>query len=375
MSDKADVIVVGGGVIGLSCAWRLAQDGADVVLLEKSYCGSGASGASLGALMPASATKHGPTQMWQRACLWAYPEFAQELQEASGIDIGYERCGLLELLRNEQRQRQALLEAETAAREWPALDAEPVMSVLSNEEAVEIEPGVVCTEFGARQCRATGQVDVERLIEALRTAGTRAGVDVREGVAVTGLRRDGARVTGVACDGGTCAAAAVLVTAGAWTSGIDSALERAAGVRPARGQALLLRADRPVVQRMIKRRGNYLMPRPNNEVLVGSTTEPEAGFEVRTTGEGVAGLAEAAMELAPVLAEATFVRAWAGLRPEPLSRRPVMGRVEASPGLFAATGHYKTGIGMCSLAGRVMADVVGGRAPSSEVESFAPASR
>ncbi len=120
MDNDLDVAIVGGGVIGLSCAWRLAQEGLHVAVFERHTCGSGASGDSLGVLMPPTATCREPLQLVQLQSLWGYEGFSKELEEASGIDIDYCRCGLMDSLHSDHRRYQATAEVESATAHWPA---------------------------------------------------------------------------------------------------------------------------------------------------------------------------------------------------------------------------------------------------------------
>lgn len=373
MPNQPDIVVVGGGVIGLTCAWRLAQAGMTVRVLERDAVGSGASGACLGALVPATATMHGPHQMLQRASLGMFPDFAAELRDAADIDIGYVRCGLLDILHNADRRRNAVKEAQGAVAEWPAVGDGPVMEILSNEEAVLLEPQARFDAEGVRHCRASAQVDVARLLEALRTACGRHGVAIREGAAVTGVDIHAGRVRGVLCGENHLAAGAVLVAAGAWTPALGPVVARHAPIQPVKGQALLLRTAGGLFTHIIKRRRAYVLPRRGGHVLVGSTTEPEAGFDRRNTAAGVAALTAGALDLVPALGEAALVRTWAGLRPESRTHRPVLGAIPEVDGLFVAAGHYKTGVATAPLTGQIMAQLIAGGRCIYDAAPFAPA--
>lgn len=374
MERPSEIIVTGAGVIGLTCAWRLAQAGLKVTLLERGKCGGGATGASLGALMPPTSTRKGPLQRVHRQSLWTFEAFADELGEVSGIEVGFERRGRLEVLHDDQRRRMAAKEAEVAREEWPALGDGPVMEVIGPEAARELEPAVTVSEFGALLCRATGQVGVDRLVAALRAAGERAGVTILEDREVTGIDIAEGRVRGVRCSGEAIPAPAVLAAAGAWTSQLCPELARHAPVRPVKGQAILLQpqTDEPLFDRMIKRRKIYLLRQPGPEVLLGSTTEPEAGFDQRVSAEGVADLTAGAVELMPSLSDAAVVRMWAGLRPEGADHWPLIGVVPEVEGLFVAAGHYKTGLGLAPLTGCVLVDLITTGSTEFDVSPFYP---
>ncbi|HRX85553.1 MAG TPA: FAD-dependent oxidoreductase [Phycisphaerae bacterium] len=372
MSDKPDVVVVGGGVIGLSCAWSLRRRGLAVTLLEWRTCGSGASGASLGVLMPAPATRRGAFQTLQRQSLQEFPDWAQALRDRTGIDPRYRRSGLLEVIPGEGRRQQAVGESRIACSTWPAVDDAPVMAVLDAAGATALEPQIAFQEYGGRLCRTTANVDVARLIDALRAVCVADGVEVQENCAVHDLEvRDG-RVRGVVLADRRLAAGTVLVTAGAWTAQVSPLLAAHAPMRPVRGQALRLRAPGAAFTRIIKQRGIYLIPDVDGTVIVGATTEAESGFNARPTAHGIAEVTAAALALAPVLADAEVIQTWAGLRPESATGHLVLGPVADVNGLYIAAGHYKTGIGLAPLTGRVMAAWIAEGEPGIEVAAFAP---
>lgn len=354
MSQRsADIAVVGGGVIGLSCAWRLALGGAKVVVYERDTCGSGASGASLGALIPAVATRHAPAQTHQRESLWMYPAFADELREISGIDIGYRRCQRVELFDDQLRRQSAALEVAASA-EWPLLGDGPVQSLLSHVEIRELDDRLHPGEHGGMLCRASARVDAARLIAALERACEIAGVRIERGMEVTGIEIHGDRFRGLRIAERVLESGAGLLCAGAWTTQLCSRVP----VSPAKGQAMLLAAPELELNRLVKRGSTYLVPAGDGQVLLGATTEPKAGFDIRPTSASAGQLTQGALRICPSLADARVVRSWAGLRPKPASGRPCMGPVEGALGLHVATGHYKTGICWTPLAGCVMAELV-----------------
>ena len=285
-TDYSDVIVVGGGVIGMTCAWRLAGAGLRVTLLERERCGSGATSASLGALIPSSPTHRRPKQNLQRASLWMWPAFAEELAERSGVDVDYRRCGSLDLPHNEQRLQQVIAEARIANSDWPAFDDGPLMTVLAADDARQLEPTVSFDAFGARLCRASAQVRVDALVEALRTACAQAGVEIRENYPVMELTIDGRRVAGVRTAQDCLQAGAVLIAGGAWTAAIAPEVARCAPIIPVKGQAMALRVDGAPCRHIVKRRTSYVIPEGDTEALVGSTTEPRRGFRRALDGAG-----------------------------------------------------------------------------------------
>ncbi len=320
MQSIFDIAVVGGGVIGLACAWRAGQRGAKVILLEKDICGAGATGASLGALWAGAVSlKRGVNfqELPASKSLWAFPDFAHEIQMATGIDVQYQRNGRIELMTEAKQLARAREECGAAIELWPAVEDGPAMEVLTADQIRAIEPGAVAGEFGGQLCRASAQVDVGKLIEGLRAACEKADVVIREHCAVEGLDdtcgRDAHTTWGVRCGNEVIKTAKVLVAAGAWTTALHPALAQYAPIKPVRGQALLLEMDRPVIGRIIKMNKIYLVPW-GQRILVGSTTEPEAGFDCSTTPQGIEMLLAGARELVPALRDARLIKTWAGLR-------------------------------------------------------------
>lgn len=376
--------------MGLACGWRLARLGARVVLFDAREAGQGATLASLGALWPSSALRHKPLPELHRRSLWAFEEFVHELAAFSEIPVGFRRLGHLELLPPERPMERVREEAAAACAQWPAFSpGMPQMQVLSSAEARQLQPGLSALAMPARLCRNTAQVRVPDLVAALHAACLRAGAELHEHTAITGIDvRDG-KAAGVKIAGGTVAADAVLITAGAWSPLLDPLIEQAAPIRPAKGQALALAPPPEVNLRMILKSGSiYLVPwqgdggsRQNagqgaahNEILVGSTTEPEAGFDESPTQKAREMLFAGAATLLPALQNARILRHWSGLRPQTTARPhlPVMGPHPAIKGLHICAGHFKTGIGLAPLVSRSIAESMISGAEAPEFAPFRP---
>jgi glycine oxidase len=183
MGGKA--VVIGGGVMGLACAWRLGQVGMRVELFEKKKCGAGATGAALGALWPPSPLARGPLQEMHRKSLWGFEAFVREVEAAGGERIAYRRGGRIELLATEKAEMRAREEAVAACAEWPGFGGDDtVMEVVRGEDVGRAAQGVEGRGMAALVCRATGQVRVEQLVAGLAAACRRAGVVLREGEVV-----------------------------------------------------------------------------------------------------------------------------------------------------------------------------------------------
>ena len=358
MNRTSDVIVIGGGVIGLSVADALGREGLSVTLVERGLCGREASWASVGLLKPSNPNRRGPMQKLQRISLEMMPDYCADLREQTGIDPQYDRCRSIELLFNDQRYRMALSE-EQAAQKMP--DGRPEWQVLTPEQAREVEPCVSGDCLAALLCRATAQVRNPRLLRALVAACKSGQVRIQENTPVRGLLIEADRVTGVVTDRERFLADHVVLCAGAWSSQIDQRLGNTIRTYPVRGQVVLLNtADCPEARftHVIDRQGCYLVPRRDGLVLVGATVEPEAGYDRRNTPAAISKLIQEALSLVPALAGAGVAALWAGLRPGTPDRRPYVGTVPGLDGLVAATGHYRTGLALAPITAEIVADLI-----------------
>jgi glycine oxidase len=370
-----NVAVAGGGVIGLSIAWRLATAGVRVDLVDAGPCGGGASTAALGALWPASPLMAGPLQELHRASLWQFPAFAADISAAAGIPISLRRLGRVELLNSPKAEAAARAQAAHACGHWPAFaDPLPTMEVVPPDAVPALVPGLPRPAHAALVCRATAQVNVHHLLAALRVACERAGVHIREHTPVTGLHHRGGRIVALGTAGGPVEADAFVLAAGAWTPHLSPLVGPVAPVRPVKGQGLALARPAGLALNTILKSGPiYVLPW-EDELLVGSTTEPDAGFDLAPTPAARAALLAGATALLPALAAAPVLRHWAGLRPQtrPKPHPPVIGPHADFPNLHLCTGHYKTGIGLAPLVSSLMATALITHTPPDALTPFLP---
>lgn len=358
MAKSKSVVIVGGGVIGLSCAWRLAQSGRTVTLLERSVCGSGASGVPFAALWPSAATKQGAGHLAHRDSLWRFEPFVRELETATGIEIEFGRPGRIELFRSADRRSTAAKEVSLACEHWPAFH-EPVQTLLSDEEIRALEPELAPCPHGGLLCHASAYVDAQALVAALRSACIRLGVSLEENREAMDILVQDGRAAGTLTWEGPIRAEQVLIAAGAWTGELSPELKLAAPIEPLRGQILLLQPSRPVIRHLVKRGQTYLIPTASGRVLVGATTEADAGFDDSIKGRDREELLQAAASVAPALADAAIVGEWAGLRPQPADRSAKVEAVAGCQGLYVAAGHYKIGVAMAPHVSRQVATMLG----------------
>ncbi|MGH8870063.1 MAG: glycine oxidase ThiO [Actinomycetes bacterium] len=367
-----DTVVLGGGVIGLAVAWRLAQRGLGVTVVDPTP-GEGASFAAAGMLAPVTEVHYGEERLLDLTLRAArgYAAFAAELAEASGLSPGYRETGTLAValdtddkaVLEDLRTFQTALGLETAA--------------LTGRECRRLEPMLTPSVRGGLLVPGDHSVDNRRLTAALLGAGERSGVTLRRSHAVE-VVTDGDRVRGVRLDDGdTLDTGTLVLAAGCWSGRLPGLPPEALPpIRPVKGQILRLRThpDRPFVTRtvrgLVRGSGVYLVPREDGEVVVGGTVE-ELGFDTTVTAGGVYDLLRDARTLLPGVTELTLVETHAGLRPGSPDNAPVLG---PSPldGLVLATGHYRNGILLAAVTADAIADVVTTGALPSYAEPFAP---
>jgi glycine oxidase len=362
-SQAVDVVVVGGGAIGLAVAWRARQRGLSVAVLERAAIGAQcASGVAAGMLAPVSEVEFGEAghhmlelglrsaQMW--------PSFAAELVQATGIEVGLRQSGTLMLARDEDEAR--ALERQLALRESLGLSARR----LRPSAARELEPALAPTVRLALEAPEDHSVDPRLMLAALRCACERSGVLVRERAPVTGveLNRPDGPVTGVAlASGERVSAGRVVLAAGAWSGEVAGLPAHArVPVRPVKGQILRLRdpAGPGLLERVVRFVGGYLVPRDDGRYVLGATVE-ERGFEERPTVGGVYELLRAARDLVPGVLELQIEELSVGFRPSTPDNTPVIGP-GAMEGLVWATGHHRNGILLTPLTAELVTEALVG---------------
>jgi glycine oxidase len=352
-----DAVFIGAGLIGLSCAWRAAQRGLSVMVLDRSWPGAGASGVAAGMLAPITEAEFGEEELLRQnlAARERWPGFAAELEERTGMATHYRDSGALvvaadrddaeELRRLHAFQRTLGLEAE-----W-----------LGPRDARRLEPGLSPRIGGAIHAPQDGQVDPQAVVRALVTALRDAGGEILSGAEVAAVEHDGGRVTGVRTTGDVrVAARAVVVAAGAWSPAL-APLGEGPPVRPVKGQILELRVRGGLpapCQRIVRTPRCYLFARGDGRVVLGATVE-EQGFDTAVTVDGVYRLLEAAREVLPDAGELELVEARAGLRPGTPDNVPLVGPGEPE-GLWWATGHYRNGVLLAPLTADLVARQLSG---------------
>ncbi len=363
-SKNADVIIVGGGVIGLAIARELARRGVrDVMLVERGALGAEASWAAGGILAPQVEADRAD-DFFRLACASRdlYSDFACALQQETGIDVELDQAGTLYLgftSSDEQELRHRFDWQKSAGLqiEW-----------LSGDEARQLEPNISPHVRCALRFPNDCQVENRRLVQALVAANEKLGVRLMTKCEARSVRIEKERVVGVETNSGAIEAPVVVLAAGAWTSQI---VPVSVQIDPVRGQMVCFDAER-VARHVIYSARGYLVPRRDGRLLAGSTGE-QVGFDKRVTDEGVQSIKSMAFEIAPCLKDLSVIDSWAGFRPHAEDNLPVLGPDEDVRGLFYATGHYRNGILLAPITAQLMAAAILDDQPTELIESFLPA--
>ncbi len=366
MPLKSDVVVIGAGVIGCATAYRLAQEGLKVLVVDQSNPGTGATRASAGMLTPlAEASEPGPFQKMALESLKIYPDFIQSVVADSQVEPDFQRTGVLRVALTPQ-------EAEKLSA-LARLNLGLPTFWLSPEEARELEPNLSPAILGALWSPEEAQLESSRWLVALIYAGQRRGVQYLYGQPVKAFLTQGGRVLGVALSQEEIQAGVTILAAGAWSGILARALEITLPVFPVRGQVFSVIQPPQPMQKVVF--GNledfigYLVPKPNGRIIIGGTMEP-VGFNPFVTLEGLEKLATVARTLAPGLKDALFESAWAGLRPGTPDHHPILGPVEGWEGFLLATGHFRSGILLAPITAEWICRLVREGSTFEEIHPF-----
>jgi glycine oxidase len=349
MSD-CDVAVVGAGVVGAAIACELAARGASVILLDSRGAGRGATQASAGMLVPYIEGFGRPILAMAARSLAMYHEFIERVSRDSGIGVGYQRTGSLQVTSEDESPEELHASAKSAK------EAGIRCTLLDADETRHLEPQLTPDVSAGLLIPDHGFVVAGDLCRALLAASIRYGTRVRTPERVLRLAPHDGELE-IQLEHGRVTALQIVLAAGSWSGQIEIPGVPALPVRPVRGQLLQLASDGPPLARITWGSRCYLVPSGAGSVLAGATLE-EAGFDERVTVAGVRKLLDAATNLVPHLCQDTFAGARVGLRPATPDELPFMGRSHKLPGLVYATGHFRHGVLLAPLTGRVVADLV-----------------
>ena len=366
----ADVVVIGGGVIGLTIARALVQRGAgDVCLIERDGLGREASFAAGGMLAP-QAEANSQDDFFRLACRSrdAYASFAASLHEETGIDVELDTTGTLYLALTYHD----VVEIEKRY-EWQTA-AGLVVEKLTPAQAQQIEPCISPSVLAALRFPLDVQVENRRLLSALTNSVVRLGVSILTATNVDSVKIEKDRVTGVLTSRGFISSPIAVVAAGSWSNLIrfsSTPPKPPFVIEPVRGQMISLDARPQITRHVIYSPRGYIVPRQDGRLLAGSTSE-RAGFAKQVTAGGMSSILKNALEISPSVAALPIVDTWAGLRPRAPDNLPVLGPCDEIGGLFYATGHYRNGILLAPVTGELITEAVVAGVTSPLLGPFSP---
>ncbi len=365
MAKQQQVVIVGGGVIGLLTAYNLASEGQAVTLLERGGLGQESSWAGGGIVSPLYPWRY--SQAVTALAHWSqdfYPQLAQRLFAATGVDPEVHTTGLYWLD----------LDDEAQALAWAAREGRPLskVDVSAAHDAVPV--------LGGGYSQAIYMADVAnvrnpRLVKSLKAALLALpNVTIYEQCDVTGFVLGDDRVMGVNTATGQVLGDQVVLAAGAWSGQLLGTLGLALPIEPVKGQMILYKCASDFLSSMVLAKGRYAIPRRDGHILIGSTLEHE-GFDKTPTDTALESLKASAVELIPALADAEVVGHWAGLRPGSPEGIPFIGEVPGFKGLWLNCGHYRNGLVLAPASCQLFTDLLLTRAPIIDPAPYAPAGR
>lgn len=370
---RSDVVVVGGGLIGLAVGWRAAAARLSVTVIDPSP-GGGSSYAAAGMLAPVTEAHYGEERLLQLNLVASrrYPSFVAEVQEASGRDVGYHTTGTLAVAFDSGDR--AVLAAHRDFLDRLGLSAE----LLGSRETRAHEPLLAPGIRGGLLVTDDHQVDNRLLASALLVAAEHAGVAVRRTRATEIVVDDDGKATGVQlADGDVLTAGTVVLAAGCWSGQLGGLpAEAVPPVRPVKGQILRLRTPdgapflRRIVRGVVAGTFVYVVPRAHGEVVVGGTVE-ERGFDTTVTAGAVHELLRNAGAIVPAISELELIECHAGLRPGSPDNAPLIGRTILD-GLVVATGHFRNGVLLTPVTADAIATLLSTGATPPEIAPFSP---
>lgn len=359
------VVIAGGGVIGCAIAYYLAKAGADVTVLERGNIAQEASSASAGmVLAPFDTGGSKAMARLQQASFDMYPKLVKQLAEESGTDLEYKLCGLIRPACDEKQAEhlRALAKRKRNQRagvEW-----------VEGNVVRELEPALSDKLVGAAFSPNDSDLNPGLLTRAFAKAATNHGATVRRRVAFAGFVSSGHKLTGIKAGNRSLDQFdAIVLAAGSWTKALAERLSANVPTMPIRGQMLAYRSRS--LHHAVWGEDGYLVPKARGMVFAGATVE-DVGFRARTTSQGVAALRAMAGKLMPLLRQRETTSEWAGLRPGSPDGLPIIGKLPKRDNVFVATGHFRNGILLAPVTGKVMSELILKGKSSIPLEPFSP---
>ncbi|MCL1989484.1 MAG: glycine oxidase ThiO [Defluviitaleaceae bacterium] len=364
MGKNWEVIVVGGGVMGNAIAYYVQQSGRNVLLLEKETIGNGASFAAAG-MLGAGGEMHEVNDLFKLARLSRdmFVDLQADIQALSGIDIELINQGIIKLATDHATmdQLQAVSQRHQAVGEktyW--LDREAILAK---------EPALSGDFLGGILIENDGQVNAVQLTKGLHQSARALGAAIRTGVDVHDFVTENGKITGVTTNQGPFYGEKIVVASGAWSVDLLKKANLKLDTYPVKGEALSVITDKAFINSSIFSEQCYMVPKHGNRLIIGATMTPGT-FSTQVNASAVAMLLQAAISLIPEIGQATFERAWAGIRPQTFDEFPFLSPHPTTENLFVCTGHYRNGILLAPISGKLIADMINGKPLPHFIDAF-----
>ncbi|UCZ52355.1 glycine oxidase ThiO [Bacillus shivajii] len=361
------VIVLGGGIIGLSVAYESQKRGYDVTVLEKVACGGQASGAAAGMLAPYSEIEEDPDDFF-RLCLKSlklFPSWQEAVRKESNIDFEYTNSGSLHCVYHE-----ADLLSLQSRQQWQG-DFGAEAYILQGDELFTREPELSKDIIAAMYYPEESHVYAPDYVKALEQACRNIGVKIYDHLEQVDVKSWQDEVSLRAKGGQIFHGDRLVVCSGAWALELEETFEVPIPVQPIRGQICAYEVPQGKVNHIIFSSQGYLVPKGNG-TLVNGASEDISGFDTSVTEKGIARLTKWNKKILPFLENENPFHKWAGLRPATLDGFPLIGKLSHAPHIIFATGHYRNGILLSPVTGEVVADLLDNKNSDVSIEAFSP---
>ena len=347
---STEIVIIGGGIIGCTIAYYVTQAGLKTIVVEKQdRLAQEASWAAAGILAVHASTEQPYAQLSRRS-LALFPELASKLHYLTGIDVKFQSCGSLYLCFDvDEYQNWSQLAQRRQSRGLSA-------QILTPAEVAQLEPLANPDILGGVLFPEDGQVRPPRLSSAISSAAEKQGAKFFCGHPVDKFMVQDERVIAVQVNGDTISADKFVIATGCWTEELTTNLGRPLPIPPIRGQVVLTEVVPQSISRIIEGGGVYIVPRSDGKVLIGATME-SVGYDKRTSLSNTMELIQAGIRTVPTLASPPLLQTWAGLRPY-AKGNPYLGRLPGYDNVMVATGHYKNGILLAPITGRLISQLI-----------------
>ncbi|MBD1860408.1 glycine oxidase ThiO [Trichocoleus desertorum] len=361
MNTTSDVLIIGGGIVGLAIAIELKLRGATVTILSRDFK-QAAAHAAAGMLAPqAEGIPLGPMLELCLRSRQLYPNWIRKLEELTGASTGYWPCGILapvyaaEAERTDLREAAAIARASGTEAQW-----------LDQAVIHQYQAGLGSDVMGGWWFPEDAQVDNRALTQTLWIAAQTLGVSIQDGVSVQAIQQQQRQVVSVQTSVGDWQAKHYVLATGAWSNELLPI-----PVQPRKGQMLAVQSPDSAaglpLRRVLFGSDLYIVPRQDGRIIIGATSE-EVGFTPNNTPAGVQELLARAIRLYPALQDFALQELWWGFRPATPDELPILG-ASACTNLLLATGHYRNGILLAPITAQLIADAIA-QQPDPLLEHF-----